>query len=28
MSNAGTGERNHGLNSILTYVGVSFFFPR
>jgi lipid A 3-O-deacylase len=28
VSNAGTGERNHALNSILTYVGMSFFFPR
>ena len=28
ISNAGTGERNHALNSILTYVGMSFFFPR
>jgi hypothetical protein len=28
ISNAGTGERNDGLNSILTYVGMSFFFPR
>ena len=27
ISNAGTGERNHALNSILTYVGMSFFFP-
>jgi lipid A 3-O-deacylase len=28
ISNAGTGERNQGLNSILSYVGMSFFFPR
>jgi lipid A 3-O-deacylase len=28
ISNAGTGERNHGLNAILPYVGMSFFFPR
>ena len=28
ISNAGTGERDRGLNSILTYVGMSFFFPR
>jgi lipid A 3-O-deacylase len=28
ISNAGTGERNEGLNAILTYVGMSFFFPR
>ena len=28
ISNANTGERNHGLNSILTYVGMAFFFPR
>ena len=27
ISNAGTGERNQGLNAILTYVGMSFFFP-
>ena len=28
FSNAGTGERNDSLNSILTYVGMSFFLPR
>jgi lipid A 3-O-deacylase len=28
ISNAGTGERNRGLNAILTSVGMSFFFPR
>ena len=28
ISNAGTGERNQGLNAVLTYVGMSFFFPR
>jgi lipid A 3-O-deacylase len=28
ISNANTGERNHGLNSILTSVGLAFFFPR
>jgi hypothetical protein len=28
ISNAGTGTRDQGLNSILTYVGMSFFFPR
>ncbi len=28
ISNVGTGERNDGLNAILTYVGMSFFFSR
>ena len=27
ISNAGLGDRNHGLNSILGYVGVSVFLP-
>ena len=28
ISNANTGERNHGLNSILTSVGLAVFLPR
>jgi lipid A 3-O-deacylase len=28
ISNGGLGDRNHGLNSTLGYVGVSFFLPR
>ncbi len=28
ISNAGIGDRNLGLNSVLGYVGVSFFLPR
>src|SRR5438105_10072797 len=27
ISNAGSGERNLGLNSVLAYTGISFFFP-
>jgi lipid A 3-O-deacylase len=27
ISNAGIGERNRGLNSVLAYTGISFFFP-
>ncbi|MDE3040904.1 MAG: acyloxyacyl hydrolase [Nitrospirota bacterium] len=27
ISNGNTGDRNDGLNSILTYVGMAFFFP-
>jgi len=28
ISNAGIGERNIGLNSVLPYVGISYFLPR
>lgn len=28
ISNAGIGDRNRGLNAVLTYVGVSWFLPR
>lgn len=28
ISNAGTGERNNGLNAILPYAGLSWFLPR
>ena len=28
ISNGGTGNRNEGLNSVLTYVGISLFLPQ
>ena len=28
ISNGNTGDRNDGLNSILTYIGLSYFLPR
>ena len=27
ISNAGTGSRNVGLNAVLVYLGLSFYFP-